>query len=169
MLPWANPSPRPKRHLDWFSVFAQLTAECPYTLQWAAPFPSELPLRMGDLDSDTHLIHGSLGLPESTTQTASRSVQELFGAHDRDRQTTDHITPSITISRNCVVLRCCLITRHRASTSMYSLTFCVRLMSPERHHWKPAVQTAAVMLRTPPSPAGHRPARAHPIATQPVY
>jgi len=22
-------------------------------------------------------------------------------------------------------------------------------MSPERHHWKPAVQTAAVMLRTP--------------------
>jgi len=29
--------------------------------------------------------------------------------------------------------------RHTASTSMYSLTFCVRPMSPERHHWKPAV------------------------------
>jgi len=28
-------------------------------------------------------------------------------------------------------------------------------MSPERHHWKPAAQAAAVMLRTPPSPAGH--------------
>ena len=40
-------------------------------------------------------------------------------------------------------------TRHRASTSVYSLTFCVRVMSPERHHWKPAVQAAAVMLRTP--------------------
>jgi len=39
---------------------------------------------------------------------------------------------------------------HRASTSMYSLTFSVRVMSPERHHWKPAVQGAAVMLRTPP-------------------
>jgi len=42
--------------------------------------------------------------------------------------------------------------------SMYSLTFCVRFLSPERHQWKPAVQTAAVMLRTPPaggrSPAG---------------
>jgi len=51
-------------------------------------------------------------------------------------------------------------TRHRASTSMYrySLTFCVRVMLPERHQWKPAVQAAAVMLRTPPSPAGHRPA-----------
>jgi len=32
---------------------------------------------------------------------------------------------------------------------MYSLRFCVRVMSPERHHWKPAVQAAAVMLRTP--------------------
>ena len=33
---------------------------------------------------------------------------------------------------------------------MYSLTFCVRVLLPERHQWKPAVQTAAVMLRTPP-------------------
>ena len=39
-------------------------------------------------------------------------------------------------------------TRHRASTSMYSLTFCVRVMSSERHHWNPAVQAAAVR---PPS------------------
>jgi len=37
------------------------------------------------------------------------------------------------------------LTRHRASTSMYSLTFCVRVTSPERHHWKLAVQAAAVM------------------------
>ena len=65
---------------------------------------------------------------------------------------------------------------------MYSLTFCVRVVSPERHQWKPAVQAAAVTLRTPrrwpvtgqpatptshirrtilitpPSPASHRPA-----------
>ena len=74
-----------------------------------------------------------------------------------------------------------IITRHRASTIMYTLTFCVRIMLPESHQWKPAVQAAAVMLRTPsvdgqspasqprplpiygvqfwecPSPAGHRP------------
>ena len=50
------------------------------------------------------------------------------------------------------------LTRHRASTSMYSLIFYVRLMSPERHHLKPAVQAAAVMLRTPPSTASYRPA-----------
>ena len=41
-------------------------------------------------------------------------------------------------------------TRHGASTSMYSLTYCVRVISPQRYHWKPAVQAAAVMLRTPP-------------------
>jgi len=41
-------------------------------------------------------------------------------------------------------------TRHTASTSMYSLTFCVRVILPERHHWKPTVQAVAVMLRTPP-------------------
>jgi len=40
-------------------------------------------------------------------------------------------------------------TKHRASTSMYSLTFYVRVM-PERHQWKPAVQAAAVMLRRLP-------------------
>ena len=33
---------------------------------------------------------------------------------------------------------------------MYSLRFCVHFLLPERHQWKPAVQTAAVMLRTPP-------------------
>jgi len=49
-------------------------------------------------------------------------------------------------------------TGHRASTSMYSLTFCVRDMSSERHHWKPAVQVAAVMLRTPPPVDGQSPA-----------
>jgi len=51
---------------------------------------------------------------------------------------------------------CNRLTRHRASTSMYSLTFCVRFLLPERHQRKPAVQVAAVMLRTPPSTANHR-------------
>ena len=51
-------------------------------------------------------------------------------------------------------------------TSMYSLTFCVRVMLPERHLWKLAVQAATVMMRTPPvdgqSPASsaHTPRRA---------
>ena len=47
-------------------------------------------------------------------------------------------------------------TRHTASTSMYSLTFCVHFLLPECHQWKPAVQTAAVLLRMPPSTANQR-------------
>jgi len=49
---------------------------------------------------------------------------------------------------------------------MYSLTFCVRVMLPERHQWKPAVQAAAVMSRTPhvdgqsPASSARRPRRA---------
>ena len=39
---------------------------------------------------------------------------------------------------------------------MYSLTFCVRFLLPERHQWKHAVQTAAIMFRTPPSAADRR-------------
>jgi len=40
---------------------------------------------------------------------------------------------------------------------MYSLTFCVRFLLPERHQRKTAVQAAAVMLRTPlPSTANQR-------------
>jgi len=47
MIPWAHPIPQPKRHLDRFGHFAQLTAECPYTLQWDALPPSKLPLLTG--------------------------------------------------------------------------------------------------------------------------
>ena len=54
------------------------------------------------------------------------------------------------------------LTRHRASTSMYSLTFCVRFLLPEPHQRKPAVQAAAVMLRTPLLTANHgRASHAH--------
>ena len=48
MLPWTHPNPHPKRHLDWFSRFAQLTAENPYTLQLQPPLsPSKSPIGMG--------------------------------------------------------------------------------------------------------------------------
>ena len=61
-------SPEPKRQVDKFNRFAQLTVECPYTLQWA-PISFTIALLMGNLDP--HLIHGSLGPPESLTQTPS--------------------------------------------------------------------------------------------------
>ena len=73
-----------------------------------------------------------------------------------DRQTDGNAIASTALAMRA--LRRAVKTRHRARTSMYSLTFCVRVMLPERHQWKPGVKAAAVMLRTTPSPASHRPA-----------
>ena len=64
-----------------------------------------------------NVIHGSLGPPESTTQTASRSVQPFCRAHacvqqtDRhtDRQTdrqTDQLTPSYIDSNRPQIMLC---------------------------------------------------------------
>jgi len=68
---------------------------------------SKLPRRMGG--SGRHLIHGSFGPPESTSQTTSRSVQPFCRAHDRDRP-TDRPRYSVCSNRDriyvYVVLRC---------------------------------------------------------------
>jgi len=59
------------------AVLAQLTAEYPYTdCTVVCPFPLKIAQSHGDLDS--YVIHGSLGPPESSTQTASRSVRPFL-------------------------------------------------------------------------------------------
>jgi len=57
------------------AIFAHLMAECCRT-SLGMSFPIKIALRKGDLDP--HLIHASLGPPESKTQTASRSVQPFL-------------------------------------------------------------------------------------------
>jgi len=57
-------------------VFAQLTTECPHTLQWAAPSPLKTAPSHGDLDP--HLIHGTLDPLESSTQMAYRSNEPFL-------------------------------------------------------------------------------------------
>jgi len=47
MIPWAHASPQPKQHLNCFSRFCKMIAECPYTLQWSAHFRSKLSHPMG--------------------------------------------------------------------------------------------------------------------------
>jgi len=78
----ANWSVRPFLHSLWKKV---------PILYNGCPFPSKLPLPMGDLD--THLTHDSLGPSEPTTRMASQSVQLFFagltGVEDRP---TDHAT-----------------------------------------------------------------------------
>jgi len=61
------------------AVFAQMTAERPYTLHWFARFPLKIALSHGG--SRPHAIHGSLGPPESWTQTATRSFQPFCAVH----------------------------------------------------------------------------------------
>ena len=79
------------------AVFAQVTAECRRCRELeACPSPLELSLPLGDLNP--HLIHGSLGPPDSASQTASRSVQPFCTAYDCDRPTDIQITlRSVTI------------------------------------------------------------------------
>jgi len=102
MLLWAHPSSHPKWHLDPFRGFCTaygrgvslyFTTGCPFSLD-AAPLYGE---------SGPHLIHGFLGPPGSTSQTACQSVQPFRRNHDRDRQTdrqTDRPrSPSVTIGR----------------------------------------------------------------------
>jgi len=86
MISWAHLSPQPKQHLDWFCRFC--TDDCRVSLYFTMgrPFPSNLPISMGW--SGPHLIHGSLGPPQFSTQTATRLVQpfsqgSLVGQTDR--------------------------------------------------------------------------------------
>ena len=70
--------------------------------------PQYCPFQWGDLDP--HLIHGSLGPPKSSTQTAYRSVQPFLQGStlwQTDQQTdrpTDHATRSVTIGRTSIFL-----------------------------------------------------------------
>jgi len=76
---WPTRVHNPKDKSIGSAVFAQFTAESPYTLQWDALPPSKLPSPMGDLHP--HLIHGSLGPPESLTKQHLDRFSRLCRAH----------------------------------------------------------------------------------------
>jgi len=111
-FPWGSEPPRKTRFFGPIgahrpngisvgsAIFPQMTVECPYTLQWDAHSPPKIcPFPWGDLNP--YLIHGPLGPPQSSTQTASRSVQPFLQdslAWQTDRP-TDHATRSLTIDR----------------------------------------------------------------------
>jgi len=81
VLPSAHASPQPKRQMDWFSHFCTAHGR----VLSGMSFPLTIAPSHGG--SGPHLIHASLGLPESTAQMASRSVQPICRAHWRDRPT----------------------------------------------------------------------------------
>jgi len=64
---------KPNSILIGSAVFVQMTEECPYTLQWDAPFPLKI--------APSHRGSHSLSPPKSSTLTASWSVQRFCRAH----------------------------------------------------------------------------------------
>jgi len=82
------------------AVFAQLTAEGPCTLQWAAPSPSICPCAWMDLDP--RLIRASLGLsgvgPAQHPKRRLDRVSRFYrGEGRRSSQTDRPLTPAVTI------------------------------------------------------------------------
>jgi len=75
------------------AIFAQLTTVSLYSINGPPLFSHKIALLEG---SRPHLIHGSLGPPESSIQTTYRSVQPSLTDRQIDRQ-TDHATQSVTI------------------------------------------------------------------------
>ena len=81
----------PNAMLIGLAVFLQLSGEYPHTLQWGGTCPPKLPLPL--TDRGPNVKYDSLGPPESTIQTVSRSVQPFCRAHHCDQQTdTDRQT-----------------------------------------------------------------------------
>ena len=66
------------------AVFAQLTAQSRYSLQWAAPSPLPLKITPSYGGSDSHMIHGSLGPSESTTDQFPSLLQAMSVAMSND-------------------------------------------------------------------------------------
>jgi len=84
---------QPKWHLsNCLAIYAQLTVERRYTLQWAALSPSKLPLPMAG--SRPNLIHDSLGSSKPTIQTASRLVQPFLHSSPQSVPTLQLAAPS---------------------------------------------------------------------------
>jgi len=86
----------------------------PYTLQWAAPFPSELPLPVSRGVSGPHLMHCMVSRAHPQSKRHLDRFSRFCRTHDRDRQ-ADRLTdrPRYFVCNNrphlCTVLPCGLI------------------------------------------------------------
>ena len=84
------------------AVFAQLMAESPYTLQWAAPFlPENCPFAWGDLDPSNTCFLGPTGVHNPNGISTGAAV---FARHTIRNKPTNRprYTQSVTIGRTYV-------------------------------------------------------------------
>jgi len=100
MLPCANPSRKPKRHLDQFSHFGIYDCRVSLYFTMGAPSPSKLPLPMGGSGppSNTWFPGHTRVLNPNGISIRSVIFSGLINATDKptDRP-TDHATRSVTI------------------------------------------------------------------------
>ena len=75
VLPLAHPSAQPKWQIQWFSHFCTAHSRVSSDMPGHVLSLNKCHFPWGSLP---HLIHASLGPPESITQTASRSVQPFL-------------------------------------------------------------------------------------------
>ena len=124
MLPWAHPIPHPKRHLDRSSVvFAHLRAEASYTLQWAALSRQNCPFAWPHGGGPSYMVLGPTRVHKLNGILIGSAVfagLTIVTNRPTDRE-TNHSTPSATIGRICVVLRCGLIIIGYTTVDDYSL------------------------------------------------
>jgi len=98
MIPWAHPEPTTQTASDQFSRFAQMTTECPYTLQWDAPFPLKIAASHGGIwtPSNARFSGPTRVLNPNGISIGSAVFARLTGMTDR---TTDHAIRLVTIGR----------------------------------------------------------------------
>ena len=85
------PTQHPKLHLDRFSRFAQLTAESPNALQWAATFDFSLKINPSH-EGDLNMVPWAHPSPHPKRHL--NPFSHFCRAHDRDRQTDRQTTLS---------------------------------------------------------------------------
>jgi len=96
-IPWAHPSPQPKRHLDSFSRFCTDDHRVSLYFTMGYPFPLKIANSHGDVDP--HVIHGSLGPPSLNPNHISIASAVFAGL----TIVTDHATWLVTIESTYVV------------------------------------------------------------------
>ena len=92
---------KPNGTLIGSAVFAQMSFECPYTLQWVAPFtPQNCPFPLGGSGplSNTWFPGPTRVLSPNSISIASAVLVGLTSVTETDRP-TDHATRSVTIDR----------------------------------------------------------------------
>ena len=121
------PSPQSKLQVDRFGHSCTPHNRKSLHLQWAL-LPPKLPLPMGYLDP--HQIRGSLGQPESSTQTVFRLVQPFLQdslVSETDRQTD---RPDYSVGNKCPHLHVPVV---RAMQSNNTETITITYIQSRRH------------------------------------